>query len=259
MTLADAGQMVEDLVLAPLGLPAGRDVVIVADGPVLSTPWAVLPRLADAIVVVATSAGTLLRPLGRAVPTLAEAKVLVLVGPDLNYGQDEAAAISEKWGGQVRVLQGGDANVAAAKTAMSDADVVHIAAHGLFRGDNPLLSSIRLSDGPITGDELARATRTCRLVILSCCDTGMADPSGLGLSRRLTGAGATGVIASVSPVPDAGAVALMSRLHHELVRGTSPAMALAAARKWLGGPFASPASAGFVCFGNGFGHVVAPA
>ena len=113
--------------------------------------------------------------------------MLILVGPALHYGQEEAEAISEKWAhgklahgkwaGGVRVLQGDDANVAAAKASMNDADVVHIAAHGIFRGDNPLLSSIRLSDGPITGDELARATQTCRLVVLSCCDTGMADPA----------------------------------------------------------------------------------
>ena len=74
----------------------------------------------------------------------------------------------------------------------------------------------------------------------------------------MSGAGATAVIASVSPVPDAGSVALMTKLHEELARGNSPAVALAAARKWLGGPFAAPASAGFVCFGNGFGDVIAP-
>jgi hypothetical protein len=258
LTLAEAGRTVQDLVLAPLGLPPSREMVIVADGPVLSTPWALLPHLAQAPLVVATSAGTLLRSPATSPPKLAEAKVVIVVGPGLRYGDEEADAINDEWGGHVSVLRGEHANVAGAATAMRGADVVHIAAHGIFRGDNPLLSSVRLSDGPITGDELARATTTARLVVLSCCDTGMADPSGLGLSRLLTGAGATSVIASVSPVPDAGSVELMTKLHGELVIGTSPVVALAAARQWLGGPFTSPTSAGFVCFGNGFGDVIAP-
>jgi CHAT domain-containing protein len=79
----------------------------------------------------------------------------------------------------------------------------------------------------------------------------MADPSGIGLSRLLTGAGsgAGAVVASVSPVPDAGSVALMSKFHGQLVLGASPAAALVSARQAVGGPFLAPASAGFVCFG----------
>jgi CHAT domain-containing protein len=139
---------------------------------------------------------------------------------------------------------------------MTHADVVHVAAHGIFRGDNPLLSSIRLRDGPLTGDELANATKEARLVVLSCCNSGRADASGIGLSRLLTGAGTTAVIASVSPVSDAGSVELMKALHAELVRGTSPAEALTAAREAVGGAFVSPSSAGFACFGNGFVDVL---
>jgi CHAT domain-containing protein len=160
--------------------------------------------------------------------------------------------VAELWGGAAEVLVGREASVAAAKSALSRADIVHIAAHSAFRGDNPLLSAIRLDDGPITGHELARATRNARLVVLSCCDSGMADASGIGLSRLLTGAGATAVVASVSPVPDFGAVGLMRRFHAELVRGATPAVALAGARRALGGPYVAASSAGFVCFGNGF-------
>ena len=129
---------------------------------------------------------------------------------------------SALWQGSSGTLKGAQATMGAAKAAMSCADVVHVAAHGVFRGDNPLLSSIRLSDGPMTGDELAQATKTARLVVLSCCNSGMADASGIGLSRLLTRAGATAVVASVSPVSDAGSVELMIALHGELVRGGQP-------------------------------------
>jgi CHAT domain-containing protein len=108
----------------------------------------------------------------------------------------------------------------------------------------------------MTGDELAQATRSARLVVLSCCNSGMADASGIGLSRLLTGAGATAVVASVSPVSDEGSVELMIALHRELVRGANPASALMTARQPAGGPLGSPSSAGFACFGNGFERVV---
>jgi CHAT domain-containing protein len=110
----------------------------------------------------------------------------------------------------------------------------------------------------MTGDELAQATKAARLVVLSCCNSGMADASGIGLSRLLTGAGATSVVASVSPVSDEGSVQLMIALHGELVRRTNPASALTTARQTVGGPLRSPSSAGFACFGDGFDSVVAP-
>jgi tetratricopeptide (TPR) repeat protein len=277
--LAEAGADVQRLVLGPLGLPPEREMVIVPDGPVLATPWALLPDLATATAVVAVSAQSLWPSPSTSVPgapgssaqtatgagtrgagaRARRARVVALAGPDLRHAEEETEAVAELWGGAAEVLTGRRASVAAAKSAMSRADIVHIAAHGAFRGDNPLLSAIRLDDGPITGHELARATRNARLVVLSCCDSGMADASGLGLSRLLTGAGATAVVASVSPVPDFGAVGLMSRFHGELVARVTPAAALAAARQALGGPYQAPSSAGFVCFGNGFARLPARA
>jgi CHAT domain-containing protein len=206
-------------------------------------------------LVIAASADAALRPPKRFPST--ELRVLTLAGPDLRYAEEEAEAVSALWQGSATFLKGARASVGAAKAAMKSADVVHVAAHGVFRGDNPLLSSIRLNDGPMTGDELAQATKAARLVVLSCCNSGMADASGIGLSRLLTGAGATSVVASVSPVSDEGSVDLMIALHGELVRHTNPASALTAARQAAGGPLGSPSSAGFACFGNGFESVVA--
>jgi len=253
--LEAAGNTVQGLVLDPLSLPRADEVVVVADGPVASTPWALLPDLAGTALVIAASADAALRPPKRFPST--ELRVLTLAGPDLRYAEEEAEAVSALWQGSATFLKGARASVGAAKAAMKSADVVHVAAHGVFRGDNPLLSSIRLSDGPMTGDELAQATKAARLVVLSCCNSGMADASGIGLSRLLTGAGATSVVASVSPVSDEGSVDLMIALHGELVRHTNPASALTAARQAAGGPLGSPSSAGFACFGNGFESVVA--
>jgi hypothetical protein len=252
--LEAAGNTVQGLVLDPLALPQADDVVVVAAGPVASTPWALLPHLAGTALVIAASADAALRP-PRHLPST-ELRVLTLAGPDLRYAEEEAEAVSALWQGSATFLKGDEASVDGAKAAMRCADVVHVAAHGVFRGDNPLLSSIRLSDGPMTGDELAQATKAARLVVLSCCNSGMADASGLGLSRLLTGAGATSVVASVSPVSDEGSVELMVALHGELVRHANPATALTTARQAAGGPLRSPSSAGFACFGSGFESVV---
>ena len=255
--LEEAGRAVQELLLVPLGLPPGAEVVVVAEGPVASTPWALLPDLARANLVLAPSAGAALRRPARSAPPAAVTNVVAVAGPGLCHAEDEAAAVNQAWHGRARLLKGGGASVAAVKKAMTGADVVHIAAHGSFRGDSPLLSTIRLADGPVTGDELARATSAARLVVLSCCDSGMADANGVGFSRLLTGAGALAVVGSVSPVSDARAVPLMSKFHRELVSGDSPAGALALARQLTGGPYASPTSAGFTCFGGGLWAVVA--
>ena len=66
--LREAAADVQRLVLGPLGLPPGREVVIVPDGPVLPTPWALLPDLATATVVVAASVRSLWRPASRPRP-----------------------------------------------------------------------------------------------------------------------------------------------------------------------------------------------
>ena len=252
--LGAAGNAVQRLVLDPLVLPRSDEVVVVADGPVASTPWALLPDLAGATLVVATSADAALRPPKHFRRT--DLRVLTVAGPDLRYAEEEAEGVSALWQASSGALKGAQATIGAAKAAMSCADVVHVAAHGVFRGDSPLLSSIRLSDGPMTGDELAQATKAARLVVLSCCNSGMADASGIGLSRLLTRAGATAVVASVSPVSDAGSVELMIALHGKLVRGGNPASALTTARQAVGGPLRSPSSAGFACFGNGFESVI---
>jgi len=119
-----------------------------------------------------------------------------------------------------------------------------------------LLSSVRIGEGSLTGAELARATERAQLVVLSCCDIGMNDSSGLGLSRLLNQVGVPAVVGSVSPVADAPSVRFMGEFHRLVASGTGPASALVAARCSIDGSSDWASSAGFVCFGDGFGPVV---
>jgi hypothetical protein len=250
--LFDVGTAVDRLLLGTFDLRPGTDIVLVPDGPTVSIPWSLLPSLESTKLTVAHSAAAWLRTEGRQLVELAKPRVLVVVGGDLHHGEAEAEAIGEVWKDQVTVLTGRDATVSRVLDAMTRSDIVHVAAHGTFRGDNPLLSAIRLHDGPLTGFELTQISGPAWLAVLSCCDAGQTDPeSGISFSQLLSTGGVRATVASVSPVPDAPAVRLMAEFHRELAKGNRPAAALTASRRSVGGPLSSPSSAGFVCFGNG--------
>ncbi len=136
----------------------------------------------------------------------------------------------------------------AALAAMDGAGLVHIAAHGRFREDQPLFSCLELARGPLFGYDLQRLVVPPRLVVLSACDAGRSAvwPGGeaIGMATALLRHGTATVIASVQPVPDRQAVGLVTALHAGLAAGLGPAEALAGAQ-------AEHGQLGFVCFGAG--------
>ena len=73
------------------------------------------------------------------------------------------------------------------------ADLVHLAAHGSFRADSPLFSSVLLADGPLTVYDLERLRRAPAVVVLSACEAAVAAVHDgdelLGTAAALLGAG----------------------------------------------------------------------
>jgi tetratricopeptide (TPR) repeat protein len=249
--LIDAVNTADSLLVEPLALSDATDVVIVPVGPLASLPWASLPGLAHANLTLAASARAWIDSHSRYRAADRKSRVVLVAGPDLHHADEEVEAISRIWGNAV-TLSGDQATADAVIQAIGNADVVHIAAHGTHRGDNPLLSGIRLKDGNLTGYELATARKEVQLVVLSCCDTGMAETSsGIGLARVLTTTGVNSAIASVTPVGDQSAVSLMTELHVRLADRTDPSSALSSARRAVGGSSGVLSSAGFVCYGYG--------
>ncbi|HET6964222.1 MAG TPA: CHAT domain-containing protein [Acidimicrobiales bacterium] len=248
--LLEAGTRAEQVLVTPLGLEALDRVVVIPDGPLTSVPWALLPSLAGAELVVAQSASRWAEPGSRMRLVPADTRVLVVAGPGLQHADEEIDAIRRTWP-RVTTLAGAGATVANVLAGLASADLLHVAAHGTHRGDNPLLSGIRLHDGYLNGYELTTVATTAGLVVLSCCDTGMGETgSGLGLAQVLTQTGVASAIASVSPIPDRSAAELTTRLHSELAAGASPAAALCRSRLAVGGAHRFPTSAGLVCFGR---------
>jgi tetratricopeptide (TPR) repeat protein len=125
---------------------------------------------------------------------------------------------------------GGPATAGRVLAALDGAWLAHVAAHGSFRADSPLFSSLRLDDGPLTVYDFERLGRAPYRLILPSCDSGLAGAVGadelLGLVNGLLPLGTAGIVASVVPLNDTAAAAVMPELHRRLAAGATLAGAL---------------------------------
>ncbi|HEU4509644.1 MAG TPA: CHAT domain-containing protein [Pyrinomonadaceae bacterium] len=109
-------------------------------------------------------------------------------------------------------------------------DVLHLACHAQFRSDNPLFSSLSLSNGWFTARDAYALKLNCGLVTLSACETGMnAVAPGdeiMGLTRGFFSAGSPTVMMSLWTIDDEATTELMVEFYRELAATKSPATAL---------------------------------
>ncbi|WP_233520833.1 CHAT domain-containing protein [Streptomyces sp. CCM_MD2014] len=152
------------------------------------------------------------------------------------------------------VLEGDEARVPTVLRELDGAALAHIAAHGTFRADSPLFSSLRMADGPLIVHDFERLDRSPYRIILPCCDTARFASVGadelLGLVTALLPLGTAGVVACTAPVSDAAVVPLMLALHKGLDAGLSLAEALRDARASLPGDAVHQATGwAFTAFG----------
>ena len=153
------------------------------------------------------------------------------------------------------MLGHGDATAGRVLAALDGASTAHVAAHGVFRADNPLFSSLRLDDGPLTVYDLGRLRRAPHHLILSSCESAVAAPVGgdelLGTVSALVPLGTASLLASVVPVNDAAAAGLMVDFHDALHAGKPFAEALLAARdRTSDDPVAAATALSFVALGR---------
>ncbi len=245
--LEHAARNLEELLLHPvLELVGDRELVIVPTGQLHALPWPTLPCLRARPVAVAPSATTWLAATnaGRK-KSRADDRVVLVAGPELEHATPEVKALARLYQSP-SVLTDGKASADAVRHSIDGAELVHIAAHGRFRADNPQFSAVDLADGPLTVYDLERMRRAPRRMILSACDSGLSavHPGDelMGLAGAVFSLGTSTLIASVVPVADDVTKALMVELHRELCTGASPTVALAKAQ-------AQVRADGFVCFG----------
>ncbi|MDB9495927.1 CHAT domain-containing protein [Spirulina major CS-329] len=120
---------------------------------------------------------------------------------------------------------------------LQQADVIHLATHGLL-DEIPLWSSlpgaIALApddhhDGLLTSLDILQQQINADLVVLSACNTGRGQLTGdgvVGLARSFLGAGAQRVIVSLWAVPDQPTALLMTEFYRQWEGQADPAIAL---------------------------------
>lgn len=255
-TLVDRkAALLNAVLLAPLEPDIGdRDLVIVPTGALHAMPWPALPGCVGRPVSVAPSAALWHRAATTA--SRSNGRRVLAAGPGLPHAAAEVAALARRYRTAHR-FTGQRAKVEPVTSALDGAELAHIAAHGHFRADNPLFSSVRLVDGPLTVYDLERLARPPRHIVLSTCDSALpavhAGDELLGLTAALLAMGTRSLVATVVPVPDRATRPLMLRFHHHLDQGHAPAAALARAQQEIGDrdTAAKVAAMGFLCFGAG--------
>lgn len=151
--------------------------------------------------------------------------------------EDEATALAaaDHWSSSA-ALVGPEASKRELMARSADADVIHIACHGLFNEHDPLASGLLLADGVLSAREIAECTLDATLVYLSACVSGRHDVAPgdeiLGLARGLIRAGVASSVLSLWPVAaSAPTRRIMERFYaHWLGDGLSKAQALQAAQ-----------------------------
>ncbi len=263
--LEETGRRLERILLGAASRQLGDGpVVIVPPGKLHAVPWALLPSLRSRVVSVAPSARAWLR--ARAAVPPQRPHVVLVRGPGEGTWGAEVPALAAEYGeatvlgcgagpgdsgatagpgdsgatagpGDSGATAGpGDSGATAARVlhAIDGAGLVHIAAHGTFRADSPLFSSLRMDDGPLTVYDFERLRRAPYRMILPSCDSGLLAPAGadelLGLASTLVPLGTVGIVASMVRVNDKAAAELMLALHRRLREGGSLGESLRDAR-----------------------------
>lgn len=251
-----AADTLHAVLLAPLaGVLGDRALVVVPTGWLQSVPWAAIPFCAGRPVSVAPSA-TLWSGSRHRRP--ASERRLVVAGPGLAGAVTEAQAVAALYPG-AQLLLPAEASAAVTAAGFSGAQLVHVAAHGRLRSDNPLFSALMLGDGPFTVYDLEQLDGTPYEVVLAACSTALSKVTAgqeiLGLASALLMRQTASLVAPVVPVPDAETTPVMTSYHRNRRQGLGPAGALAATQQeFAGGTVRERISAAaFICMGSGDG------
>jgi hypothetical protein len=170
--------------------------------------------------------------------------------PELTGARREAQTVARLFG--VDALLGSDATESRVRAA-GHPDVLHVAAHGIYRPENPRFSFLALAaagdhDGRLEMHEIFEELdlQGVQLVVLSACETALGERTGgdevVGLIRAFLYAGSPAVIATLWSIHDEGSAVLMEGFYRRLLNGRPASEALRQAQlEMLGrGKYQSP-------------------
>ncbi len=140
--------------------------------------------------------------------------------PNLPGAEKEAQAIASLL--NTKAITGKQATKAAILEKISQAEIIHLATHGLLDDYRGLGSALAFApdaqgkNGLLTAQEILDMKLQADLVVLSACDTGRGKITGdgvIGLSRALISAGVPSVVVSLWSIPDAPTAELMGEFY----------------------------------------------
>lgn len=152
--------------------------------------------------------------------------------PPLPGAEREAEAIARLLG--TDPLIGADATEVAVVEKLPNANIIHLATHGLLDDIYGFQSALAFApgageDGLLKTRQIINFDLQAELVVLSACNTGRGRLTGdgvIGLSRAFIGAGVPSVVVSLWVVPDAPTAELMTEFYEQLTQGEDKAQAL---------------------------------
>jgi CHAT domain-containing protein len=245
----ERGENLFDKLIAPIRSDLGAEVlVIVGSGALHELPFAALRNPEngrflgqDFELVVVPSATSVLEwgtsddSLGRRAVVLGDP-----IPPVRGLSRLKGARAEAKWVGRKfdsKPVLGQRASEGYLLTAISGADVVHIAAHGIRNLESPRDSFLALSrdathDGRLRVGEIYEEVVLPRrpLVVLSACQSGLGKRRGIeevdGFVRALLHAGARAVLSTLWSIDDQASSLLMRSFYENLASGLPVSTAL---------------------------------
>ena len=228
-------QRVHELIWAPLAcaLSHATRILVVPHGPLGSLPFSALIDAKDTArsgieLAVVPSARVALHGL-RCQPKAPRAALIFGESSRLKHAAAEANFVAGMFPSS-RTCIDSEATLGNLHSLARHADVIHFACHAQFRADNPMFSALHLHDGALTV-EAAESLGLCQsTVVLSACETALADHGSgdemVGLVRAFLVAGAARVVASLWPVDDHITSQFMTHFYAALARDMAAAAAL---------------------------------
>ena len=136
---------------------------------------------------------------------------------------------------QAKPLLGREARKQIVLQHLSEASIIHIAAHAESKRGEIILAPNTPHDQPnpesflLTQEDITSIPVQARLVVLCCCYTGQGEVSSegvIGIARSFLAAGARSVLSTLWPINDKATMEFMKKFYHELLEETPVCEAL---------------------------------
>lgn len=228
--------------IAPLWseLVEADSLIIVPHGPLHSLPFHALYRDGEPLakthaISYAPSIAVLQFCWQKKQPIEGTALLLGIPDESIPNVAREVQSLAQQLPNSVTLLKDA-ASYARLRDLASRSRILHLATHGIFRPDAPLLSGVRLADRWLTAQDVYELDLgQASLVTLSACESGLGQVAGgddvVGLVRGFLYAGAASLLVSLWQVADDTMTDLMDAFYKALLSGEGKARALRKAQQ----------------------------